>query len=218
LKGKLKYLLFILTVHISQDILAQEKTVFFEILPGAAYVAPARLLIHQEGYEDLIMKAIYEVRPFSLPPYYSVRAGVNLKNNTSLELELNHLKLYLMNSDPNIGRFSISHGYNQLWLNLRKEWLYFDFRIGAGPVIAHPENTIRGKKLEETGGLFNDGYHLDGITTQLALQKRIFLTHFLYIMAESKLNVSFSRTEVVAGYADVFVYALHVLFGTGLTF
>jgi len=196
---------------------AQHK-VFFEILPGAAYVLPSKLLIHQEGYDDIILKAHYEVQPFTLPPYYSLRAGVSLNSSTSVELELNHLKLWLLNPPPEITRFSITHGYNQLWLNLLKKYRYFDLRVGAGPVIAHAENIIRGLRLDQTGGLFNNGYHLDGITTQLSIQKQYFITNFLYLMGESKMNVSWSRTDVVNGYANVSVYAVHLLGGVGVVF
>ncbi len=212
------YLLLILLILVFQKTYGQKKTVFLEVLPGTAFVLPSWLLIHQDGYEDILLKAKYDVQPFRLPPYYSIRAGLNLTNKTSIELELNHLKLWLATYDPNISRFTISHGYNQLWLNIKKELKFFDIRFGAGPVIAHPENTIRGKKLDQSGGLFNQGYHLDGISTQLALQKRLYLTQFLYLSGESKVNISYSRTDVVDGYADVSVYALHLLFGAGLTF
>jgi hypothetical protein len=207
------FILFCISINLD----AQHK-IYLEILPGAAYVLPSYLTIEQEGYPDIKHLARYEIRSFDSPIYYSVRTGITLNESTALEIELNHLKLYLDNNPPEIQRFSISHGYNQLWFNVRKEFAFFDLRAGIGPVVAHPENTVREQKLSGTGGLFNNGYFLNGITSQLALQKRIFFGDHFYLNAETKLNVSYTRTHVVDGHAKLWVYAIHGLLGVGVTF
>ena len=200
---------------ISINLRSQDKF-HFEILPGAAYVFPSKLSIHQEGFVDIDLKAQYRVEPFKLPVYYSIRTGIGLTESLVLELEFNHLKIFLQNKPDEIQSFSISHGYNQFWIGLRKEFKYFDVRAGLGPVIAHPENTIRNMKLRGDGGLFNNGYYLDGVTAQFAFQKKIYLHKHFFLSAESKLNASFTRTNVVNGYADVSVFAVHVLGGIGV--
>lgn len=196
---------------------AGQERFYLEILPGVAYTLPSKLKIHQEGHSDIVIMARYKVKPFTLPPYYSIRAGFSINENLSLEIEFNHLKLILVNTPDEIQRFTVTHGYNQLWFSLLKEFRAFDARVGIGPVIAHPENTVRAKTLSETGGLFNRGSHLDGITSQIALQKRIYLFRHLFLTAETKLNVSFARTDVVDGYANISVFAFHALLGAGLS-
>jgi len=195
---------------------AGQKGFYLEILPGVAYTLPSKLKIHQEGHNDIVIMAHYEVKPLTLPIYYSIRAGFSISERVSLEIEFNHLKLFLINNPDEIQRFSVTHGYNQLWFSLLKEFRAFDARIGIGPVIAHPENTVRAKTLSETGGLFNRGFHIDGITSQIALQRRIYLFRNLFLTAETKLNVSFARTDVADGYANISVFAFHALLGAGL--
>jgi len=194
-----------------------QKSFYLEILPGVAYTLPSKLKIHQEGHNDIVFMARYEVRPFTLPIYYSIRAGCSINESMSLEIEFNHLKLILVNEPDEIQRFTVTHGYNQLWFSFLKEFRTFDARVGIGPVIAHPENTVRATTLSETGGLFNRGFHLDGITSQLALQKRIYLFRNVFLTAETKLNVSFAQTDVADGYANISVFAFHALLGAGLS-
>lgn len=187
-----------------------------EILPGAAYILPSSLTIHQEGFEDIQFSAKYRVDPFRFPVYYSIRAGRQITESLTLELEFNHLKVYLDNNPPEIQNFSISHGYNQFWFGILQIFKHFDLRAGLGPVIAHPENTVRNMKhISSDGGLFDNGYYLDGITSQLAIQKRFHLHKNFFLSVESKFNASFSRCLVVNGYADVSIYALHGLIGIG---
>lgn len=195
-----------------------QKGFYLETLTGGAFCLPSVLKIHQEGHPDIVLKARYKVKPLSLPIYYSLRAGFGINESLSLEIELNHLKIILTNNTDEIQHFAVTHGYNQLWLNLLKEFLLFDARVGFGPVIAHPENTVRAKELSETGGLFNHGYHIDGITSQLALQKRKYLSRKVFLVAEIKLNVSFTQTDVVDGYANISVFAFHGLMGAGISF
>ncbi len=198
--------------------MAGQRSIYLEILPGFAHAFPSNLKIHQEGYSDIEFLARYKVKPFTLPIYYSYRAGLSLNKSLSFEIELNHLKLYLVNKPDEIQQFSVSHGYNQVWFSLIKEFRFFHVRGGMGPVIAHPENTVRGNTLSGTGGLFDNGYFLDGITSQLAVQKRMYLLKNVYLSAEAKLNASFSRTNVVDGYANISVFAFHALLGAGVSF
>ncbi len=211
----IQWIIICLLSSISMNLRSQDHF-YFEILPGAAYVIPSNLSIHQEGFEDIELAAHYRVESFKLPFYYSIRTGIGLTETLSLELEFNHLKLYLDNKPPDIQGFSISHGYNQFWLGVRKKYKSFDVRAGIGPVIAHPENTIRNMRLSGDGGLLNNGYYLDGITSQIAIQKKFYLHKHFFLSAESKFNVSFARTNIVNGYADVSVFAIHLLAGIGI--
>jgi len=210
-------LLFTFILFCAPAIIEAQKKVYLEFLPGTSYILPSNLTIQQEGYTVISFIAHYEGRSFYNPIYYSLRSGYTLNESTAIELELNHLKVFLTNFPPEIQRFSISHGYNQLWINLRKELAFIDIRAGIGPVIAHPENSVREMELSGTGGLLNNGYFLNGITSQVALQKRIFIGKHFYLNAEAKLNVSYTRTQVVNGHAKLWINALHGLLGAGVT-
>lgn len=193
-----------------------QHTFSFEILPGGAVTLPSRLLISQEGYPELNLKAHYRTESFKLPVYYSVRLGYSINKSSGLELEFNHLKIYLENKPPEISNFSVSHGYNQLWINYLKNYKYFDTRMGLGPVIAHPENNIRDQKLPESGGILNRGYHLAGVTSMIGIRKRLLVTRRIYIGPEIKLQASWAKVDIVNGYARFPLFAIHGQLGLGL--
>lgn len=186
-----------------------------EFQPGVAEIASSRLVIHQDGYDDIDFMAEYTSEPFKSPIYYSLRAGYCFNESTAIELEMNHLKIFLENKPEEIQQFSISHGYNQLWMNIAKHYFGFCARFGIGTVIAHPENTVRGKELPENSG-FAWGYQMSGFTSQVALQKRFFLSNRLFISLEAKYNMSSVKVDVVNGYGKVPVFAFHGLFGLGI--
>ena len=189
----------------------------FEFLPGMSSTLPSNLLIVQENQPEIRLRANYNTFPLKLPFYYSYRLSHYTKSG-GWELELNHLKIVLSNSHQDIQRFSITHGYNLIWVN--KTWVlpHFYIRTGIGTIAAHAENTIRNQKLDESLGLFNKGYYLGGISAQLAIQYKLFLLDFLYLSAEAKIAASNCKVPVVDGYAKVPVFhqALHL--GIGFRF
>jgi hypothetical protein len=190
----------------------------FEFLPGGVAALPCSLHIYQQNQPDLHLKARYRTEPFTLPIYYSYRLGYSFSQNQWIELEFNHLKVFLDNPPPEIEYFHISHGYNQFWINYSKQTNELLLRGGLGPVIAHPENNIRGKVLSYQQGLFDMGYYFSGITAQLAAQKRFWIGKHLFFSIEAKVNAAYARVPVVNGYANVPVYTLHGLFGVGGAF
>lgn len=193
-----------------------QNSIYFEMLPGAAYTLPSQLTVQQEGYEDIVFRATYKTEPFKLPIYYSLRTGYYLQKDVAIEIELNHHKVFLVNNPDEIQQFSITHGYNQLWFNVLKEFHHLGIRTGIGPVLAHPENTVRGNRLPQNGGLLNNGYYIHGLTSQLAMQYRIYLSRFIFLTAETKVNISYSKTIVVNGHASMWVNSFHALAGVGL--
>jgi hypothetical protein len=190
----------------------------FEFLPGGAVIIPSTLFIRQEGSPDLKFLARYRTESFNLPIYYSCRIGYSLNQKSSIELEMNHLKVKLDNNPPEIEVFSISHGFNQLWINYTLTYKGFVYRVGAGAVIAHPESIVRGKEFETDMGLANLGYYISGVTSQLALQKMIFLGKHLFLSAETKINVAYVQVNIADGFARVPVFAWNGLIGIGIRF
>lgn len=211
---KFRLLLLVSFIFLAELICCQTH-LSFEVMPGLALALPTSLVVMQDGKPDISVKAHYAVKSFEVPIYYSYRLGVWMKHH-AWEIELNHLKIYLQNRPPEIDRFSISHGYNQIWINRIYYKSSFLFRIGIGPVITHNESTIRGLRWDEKGGFFNDGYYLSGITSQVALQKRYFLSKGVYFSAEGKVSAAYAKVKVVNGNAHVPVIALHFLVGVGV--
>lgn len=219
----LKYLLSVLLFlcvtnrNLAANIDQQYSQFRFEFLPGGALTLPAPLHIKQAGEPDLKIWARYETHSFSLPIYYSYRLVYHIRPNAGISLEMNHLKLYLQNLPPEIERFTITHGFNQLWLNYQHKKGSWHIIAGAGPVIAHPENTIRGLKLDEQLGLAQRGYYFSGITTQLAVQRIFPLGKHFFLSLETKMNLAYAKVPVVNGSANVPVSAFHALAGIGFS-
>jgi len=187
-----------------------------EFLPGGALVLPMPLSISQERYADLEFTARYRTESFRLPLHYSIRAGYDLTEKSCLELEFNHLKLFLDNPPPEIQRFSITHGFNQLWLNYSHHFNGFILRAGLGPVIAHPESKIRNNLFDEFGGIGESGYYLGGLTGQLGIQKRFFIGKLFFFSVEGKLNAAWASVPIAFGRARVPVVCGQTLLGVGL--
>jgi hypothetical protein len=202
----------------SDNLLFSKGRFSLEFLPGGAAILPSTLFIHQEGFPDMKFTAHYRTESFTLPLYYSFRLGYKINDRSTIELEMNHLKVKLDNNPPEIEVFSISHGYNQLWANYAIIYKGFVCRAGIGPVVAHPESIVRGKKFDTTSGFGEMGYYISGITSQLAVQKKLFLGKHFYFSAETKLNAAYTRVKIADGFARVPICALNGLIGLGVEF
>jgi len=189
-----------------------------EFLPGGALALPSSLSISQLGEPTITLTAHYHTESFSAPIYYSYRFGYQTNTGYTFELEMNHLKVILQNSSTVVEKFNISHGYNQVWLNCSKAMNGFTLRAGIGPVVAHPENIVRGKELDPDLGIGNRGYYVNGITSQIAVQKKFFYRTHFFISIESKFNAGYAIVDVADGYAKTPIYAFHGLLGLGASF
>jgi hypothetical protein len=212
-----RVLLIGITLFFSNSLYAQGKF-SFELLPGGAITLPSTLTILQDGYPDIRFKAHYSNDNFIAPVYYCYRISYSLNNSWACELEMNHLKVLLDNRPPEIAEFTITHGYNQIWFNVTRIVKGFTFRAGLGGVLAHPENTIRGIKYDQHLGLFNRGYHLCGVTSQIAVQKKFYFGKHFFLSGEAKFNGAYAKIPVSGGIAHTPVYAFHGLIGAGISF
>jgi hypothetical protein len=171
------------------------------------------LVIRQRGEPDLRVRARWATRPFERPLYYGVgvfrRAG-----GREWSAELVHHKLYLRNPPPEVQDFSVSHGYNLVLLGHGVEvspgvWA----RAAAGVVVAHPESTVRGRTLPQTGGPFGRGYHLDGPALSLGLEGRVPVGDRLRVAVGGRLTGGYAVVPVEGGSARVPNVALHATAG-----
>jgi hypothetical protein len=189
-----------------------------EVLPGGAAIFPSQLFIAQDGYPEIKFKARYRTESFILPIYYSYRFGYKINFRSNIELEMNHLKVLLDNNPPWIEEFSATHGFNQLWANYNIEYKGFDFRAGVGPVIAHPENIVRGKRFDMHQGFAKKGYYISGITSQFAVQKKLYINNHFFFSVETKLNAAYAKVKITDGYAKFPIFAWNGLIGAGVIF
>ena len=181
-----------------------------DVLAGAAWSLPLPLNFSGPS-EALRFRANFSTRPFSDSPYYSVRLG-HTNDGRGVEAELIHHKLYLENPAPPIERLEITHGYNLPVINAVGPANGWQFRVGIGLVVAHPEGRVAGQNI---GG----GYRIAGGTIQLALGRRYPLNDGEVVVTatpEAKLTGSFARIRLPAGILSVPNIAFHALAGLGI--
>lgn len=184
---------------------------------GSALSLPSRLTVRQEGEETVRIRARWATRPLADAPYYAVRVE-RWEGDAAWSVELLHHKVYLRNETDVVQHFEVSNGYNLL--TLARAWGAGRTvtRIGAGVVIAHPENVVRGRPLDEERGLLTEGYHFAGPVAQVARGVRLRLARRLALVAEAKATAAWTRMPVEDGSADVPNVAAHGLVGLGYTF
>lgn len=175
------------------------------------------LEIRQRGSPTIEQDADYETRPFEAPLYYSLRAG-RWRDRTGWELELIHQKIFLQNRPSQVQRFDISHGYNLVTVNRAWELRRFVLRLGAGVVIAHPENEVRGRALDPEDTNLSGGYHLGGPALQAGIEKRFELGDRWLLGIEGKASAARAEVPVAGGEADVPNAALHLLVSFGFRY
>jgi hypothetical protein len=182
---------------------------------GAAWNVPVRTRIHQEGSPELEFTGRWDTRAFRFPLYYGARARTwDARGGWSVDLV--HHKLHLVDPPPEVNRFAISHGYNLVTLQRLFPAGAWTGGLGAGWVVAHPENQVRGAPLDESGGLFGSGYHLAGPTVAASLATSAGAGAGPYGVAEVRLTFSWARVPVGGGGdATVPNLAAHLMAGAG---
>ena len=180
---------------------------------GSAWNAVTPLIIRQEGEEPLRLAARYGTRPIADVPYYALRIGRG--RTARWEFELVHHKLYLDNPPPEVERFEVTHGFNLL--SLGRSWPAgrLELRFGAGPMLTHPENTVRGQEFDETRGILGTGWYISGVGVQFGAGHRWRLGRVVELIAEAKATAALTEVPVAGVRAELPNAALHALVGLG---
>lgn len=189
-----------------------------EVFTGTALHLPMPLTVELPE-RRAHFRARYSTRPFSGAPYYSYRLGHSWGSGSAVEAEMLHNKLYLENPRPPIERLELSHGYNQPTVNVVWPDGRWQFRVGLGLVIAHPEGKIAGRPVSGGRTLLGGGYHIAGVTLQAALGRRWVLSgERLKVTAapEVKLTASWASIPLERGRVTVPDISLHALGGLGV--
>lgn len=148
-----------------------------------------------------------------------------------LEVELLHDKIYyLRGEDPEgaVQHFELSDGVNYLTLNAvvrQPLWRDADFprgrlqllaRAGAGPVIAKPATTIRGRERGHDIQGTTAGYEFSGLGLQLGAQAKWFATPWLASSLEVKGTYAAPRASIADGWSATPLWTVHVAFGVSI--
>lgn len=185
---------------------------------GVVYNVPLPLKIYQEGYPAIKMDAQFRTEPFTLPVYWVVQVGKEIKNNQFASIELIHHKLYLNNTNSAVNKFNVSHGFNMLIANYGHSWNKYSASIGLGFVIAHPESRIREMEFGNSADDWDMGYYITGPVLSASACRFFTLTKAIYFNIGTKTTVSVAKVPVSKGYARFTNLALHLNFGLGVRF
>lgn len=191
--------------------------VTLEAFSGTAYNLHTHLGISQEGEPDLGFSAHYETRPLEDTPYFGARISL-WKNDRAWVGTFVHHKLYLANPPSEVQWFRITFGFNMATVGLRWRHGNLIYGLSAGPVITHASNSVRGKRYQGTGGLFNKGYRITGVTALGSLQYRVPLIHSVFLSGETMVSASYVEVKVNGGKAQVPAVAVHLHAGLGVGF
>ncbi len=214
-------ILFFLTLSLSSY--TQTNTEWsFEANFGVPINLVHPIKIKQAGYPDLNFKAKYYSEPFKQPYFYVYRFS-KWKNDKGWQLEMMHQKLYLENPPNEVQYFSITHGYNLIMLSRAFKISIFkekDFivSLGSGIILAHGENMVRGKELDQEQSFFNLGYYPTGPVLNLAIAKKFNLSKRFYFNVESKFNTSHANVPIVDGEASLWHSSFSFVGGVGYSF
>ena len=157
-----------------------------EALVGDAYDFDSRTHIEHAVLGNIHLDGDYETRGLEGPLHYAWRIA-RWSDGRAWELQLLHHKLYLRNPPAGVESLSISHGFNIITVNRAFEIDHWRVRVGAGPVVAHPEARI--------GGSTYDGpYELGGAAALLGIGRWAELSSHWSIGAEASFTF---------GYVDV---------------
>jgi hypothetical protein len=183
---------------------------------GTAHNFDMPLTIRQRGEETLDFNASYDLGGTGAG-YYAWRLGA-WRGDHAWEIEHLHHKLLLANGPPEVQDFQISHGFNMFLYNTAHRADGLIHHLGAGLVVTHAENTVRGRELGQSGGFLRTGYRLSGVAAQYALGKQFPIGDRLFATLEGKLTAGWVSVPVVDGEAEVWNLAAHALLGIGYEF
>jgi hypothetical protein len=182
---------------------------------GSARSARSTLTIRQSGFPTLQFAASYDTRPWAQAPYYGVRVSRWWPSGWGVFGDNLHHKLYLSNNPPEVQRFEVTWGYNFIALGAARRSGDWSALAAAGPVLANPTSTVRGRTKPHSGGILGTGYYVDGAHVQAGINRRLHVTPWGFLTADLRVSAAWARVAVVDGTADVPNYAVHFLVGVG---
>lgn len=182
---------------------------------GNAFSIPTTLTLAQEGQPDIKVDAHWSTRPWRPTWYYSARIA-KWSGNSAWAFEYMHHKLYLDNPPPEVIRFRITNGINNLLVERHWRVSGWELGVGAGPALAVPVSTVRGKSYAKAEGVFHSRYELAGATVLGTVARRLKLLPYTYGAVAIKGTVTPLRVNIAEGHGSLINYALHLQYGLSL--
>jgi len=186
-----------------------------QVFGGSAVSAPLPITISQAGQPDIHFTAHWATRPGRATYYYAWRVGF-WRGNKGWRFDHTHHKIYLTNNPPGVDTFRITNGFNMATVSRAFRKGNLTYSVGAGPVIAYPISTIRGKKYSHDNGV--GGYHLSGATLIAMATREFPIVGGLVASLDARASASYVRVPVVDGHAKVPNAAFHFHAGLGYVF
>ena len=156
----------------------QKKGWHLSTFMGVSQSTNNHLSIHLEDQDDQVFLAHWNNRSFEDSHWWAVRLE-KWKKNKSIGIEAVHHKIYLDNTNDIIQSFSISDGYNLIYLNFGRQYGPHLYRLGVGFVLAHADVTIKNRKRHIIKG--PKGHRVAGPTVQFNYERWLWenKTHFM---------------------------------------
>ncbi|MBL8987208.1 MAG: hypothetical protein JNJ80_13120 [Gemmatimonadetes bacterium] len=208
-------LIALVTAAGSATAAAAQTSVEAQFFLGSALSAPSPVSISQDGQPDIDFTARWATKPGRATRYYAWRIGV-WRGNRGWRFDHTHHKIYLKNNPPEVQEFRITNGFNIFTVSRAFRHNHLTYSLGAGPVVAFPINTVRGKKLDHDRGW--DGYLLSGGTVIAMATREFPIVGGLVASLDARGSASYVRVPVVDGHASVPNAALHFHAGVGYRF
>lgn len=186
------------------------------VFGGSSFSMPTPLTIKQDGFDDIHFTAHYQTKPFYETYYYAGRLALWGRHRSAWIFDYTHHKIYLTNPPPGVQAFRITFGYNQFAFGRAFYRHGLIWSLAAGPVVANPYSEIHGQLRDHSGGPWNSGYLLAGGTLQGGLSKQFNIIPRVFVVADSRISVSYVQVPVANGHANVPNVALHLHFGVGI--
>ncbi|HXG00786.1 MAG TPA: hypothetical protein VNL69_08360 [Bacteroidota bacterium] len=178
------------------------------------YNVPVSFTIQQQGAPDISFTPRFRSEPLVVPVTWVWKLSY-WSDSAAWSLMSIHHKLYLNNRPPEVEEFAITHGYNIISIVRSWQMEHFMVGVGAGIVLAHPEVSVRGKRLPENRGIFNSGYYIAGPVFNFSVGKRLYLVGGLYVLGEAMVHASYASVPIVDGEARLFNIVGHASLGLG---
>lgn len=189
----------------------------FQVHSGVPWIPDRNIHIEQAGQPDIDLDASMIAKPFELPFYYELRLG-RWDGDRGWAVAFLHHKLILDEPTAEVQDFRYTHGYNMV--SLQRLWNLDGTQLiaGAGVVVTHTENMVRGQVFDEHGGVFDWGYYISGPLLVAGAARNVPLGDRLYLSFKLLGSWSHVKTDVVGGHATMTDWGAHLLGGVGYTF
>lgn len=207
---KILFLIYLISIN---SYAQNSNTWNIELFTGDAYNLPSKVTVRQNGYEEASKTAKWSTRPMEPAPYYSLRLSY-WEDGKSIELEMLHHKIHMENTDEIFNQYDSTFGFNFFLLN--RGWNIYQgviLRLGLGPVVSHPVNTIRGQRYSS-----DVVYNIVGFGGQGAIQFKQDINEDIYFTQEFKLTYGNAEIPIENGTSFVSNTAFHGLVGLGMNF